>query len=85
LYVCHKALTKGGKLIIAEGVMDRQDNNSAKAIYKESLDLIMFSHLYHAKERTKEEYQDLLSAAGFTSSKVYMSPISFDFVVGHKG
>jgi SAM-dependent methyltransferase len=57
---CHRALAPGGKLLLVEMVVPA-DNRPSPA---QAMDLNMLVIL-GGRERTEEEYRDLLRAAGF--------------------
>ncbi|CAM6090752.1 unnamed protein product [Calypogeia fissa] len=62
---CFKALpTKNGKVILAEFVYNKHEKGP-QAASVECLDLQMMKVLKGAQERSKEQYQALLAAAGF--------------------
>ncbi|CAM6121623.1 unnamed protein product [Calypogeia fissa] len=83
LHNCFKALPKNGKVIIAEYARSKQ-NSAARAFFIETLDLIMLSSLKGARERTDEEYQGLIIAAGFPRTHLIQNPASYDLIVGIK-
>ncbi|CAM6090749.1 unnamed protein product [Calypogeia fissa] len=66
LQSCFKALpTKNGKVILAEFVYNKHEKGT-RAASLEYLDLQMMTILKGAQERSKEQYQALLAAAGFS-------------------
>ncbi|CAM6084441.1 unnamed protein product [Calypogeia fissa] len=66
LQSCFKALpTKNGKVILAEFVYNKHEKGT-RAASLEYLDLQMLSVFQGSQERSKEQYQTLLAAAGFS-------------------
>lgn len=70
---CHEALSKNGKVILAEYVLEDGQEKSATARYAEFQDIKMMSVHKGGKERTKEEYRRLLEAAGFSQFSLIVS------------
>ena len=70
---CHKAMGAGGKLLLAETVM--QPGNDPE--FAKWLDICMLIYP-GGRERTEQEYRDLLRAAGFELTRVVptASPLS---------
>ena len=62
---CYEACPSGGKVLLVESVVEKKaDNYSANVIN----DIHMFVQTIGGRERTKDEYFDLLSRAGFAPS-----------------
>jgi caffeic acid 3-O-methyltransferase len=81
---CFKALSQGGKVILAEYVLNDGQEKSATHRYAEFQDIKMMSVHKGGKERTKEEYQTLLEAAGFSDFRLIASEGGMDLVQGTK-
>ncbi|KAJ0079916.1 hypothetical protein Patl1_22825 [Pistacia atlantica] len=62
---CYNALPDSGKVIIVESIMPEFPENDVVTKNVSRLDLCMFNTIPGAKERTKQEFQDLATRAGF--------------------
>ena len=58
---CYKAAKRGSRILLIEQIMDREDWNKEIRIN----DIHMLVQTIEGKERTEEEYRDLLSRAGY--------------------
>ncbi|CAM6084435.1 unnamed protein product [Calypogeia fissa] len=84
LQSCFKALpTKNGKVILAEFVYNKHDK-SVQAKYLEYTDLQMMGGFKGAQERSKEQYQALLAAAGFPRTNFIHTPRATTLIEGLK-
>ena len=69
-----KAMRSGGRLAVVEGVLPERDDVPLEALLdlaREDLEMLV---LVGGKERTRAEYADLLSRAGFHLTRVLESP-----------
>lgn len=62
---CRKSLKPGGKLLIMEMLINDKDPQ----VFEKSLDIVLLT-VWGAKERTKEEFEDLLTSTSFKLDKV---------------
>uniref|UniRef100_A0A7S1ZKT8 O-methyltransferase domain-containing protein n=1 Tax=Ditylum brightwellii TaxID=49249 RepID=A0A7S1ZKT8_9STRA len=62
---CRKALPAGGKLLIAEMLID----NNKPQVFEKSMDMVMLT-LLNSAERTEAEFRSLLASAGFELTRV---------------
>jgi hypothetical protein len=69
---CHAALPRGGKLLIVEYVVTDDAEGTAAKLF----DLHMLAYFGPARERTREEFEALLNASGFTLQQVVRSSAS---------
>ncbi|RZC84734.1 hypothetical protein C5167_047519 [Papaver somniferum] len=65
---CKEAIPKGGKVIIADVVID-MDSTHPYSKSRLAMDLAMMLHT-GGKERTEEDWKKLIDAAGFASCKI---------------
>lgn len=71
---CRKAIPKTGKVIIVDMVLEMNgERASAKEDLKIQLDVMMMT-LFDGKERTREQWEALLAAAGFSRCSVMHLP-----------
>ncbi|CAM6106286.1 unnamed protein product [Calypogeia fissa] len=80
---CREALPNGGKAIIVENILADGDD-SPKAAFNLSLDLIMLALLNGARERAEADYRKILAAAGFSKVSVIQSSTGMDLIQGVK-
>lgn len=71
---CFEALSSNGKVILAEYVLNDGQESSHVGRYAELQDLKMMAAHKGGKERSKEEYQTLIEAAGFSHFSLIVSP-----------
>ncbi|CAM6084436.1 unnamed protein product [Calypogeia fissa] len=84
LQSCFKALpTKNGKVILAEFVYNKHEKSS-QAVFLKYMDLLMMSVFVGAQERSKEQYQALLAAAGFPQTNFIHTPCATTLIEGVK-
>ncbi|CAM6118781.1 unnamed protein product [Calypogeia fissa] len=84
LQSCFKALpTKSGKVILVEFVYNKHEK-SARTASLEYMDLQMMSIFKGAQERSKEQYQALLAAAGFPRTNFIHTPCAMTLIEGVK-
>ncbi|CAM6090742.1 unnamed protein product [Calypogeia fissa] len=84
LQSCFKALpTINGKVILAEFFYNKHEK-SAQAKFLEYSDLQMMGGFKGAQERSKEQYQALLAAAGFPRTKFIHTPQAMTLIEGVK-
>jgi len=70
---CRKSIAPNGRVLI----MDMLIKEDEPQVFEKSLDMVMLV-LLQSKERTKEEFEELLNKAGFKLNAVYptASPLS---------
>jgi SAM-dependent methyltransferase len=73
---CHRALGARGRLLLIERLLPARAEDDPGAIL---VDLQMLT-LTGGRERSKEEYRGLLSAAGFTMSRVFPTESGFSIL-----
>jgi precorrin-6B methylase 2 len=69
---CHAALPRGGKLLIVEYVVTDDEEGIAAKLF----DLHMLAYFGAACERTREEFQRLLAASGFSLQRIVRTTAS---------
>lgn len=75
---CHKALSDKGKLIIVEGIVPLIPDSTSPADKDIcQLDLIMMTQTPNGKERTRQEFLSLATAAGFAGIRLECSVYNF--------
>ncbi|GLJ55163.1 hypothetical protein SUGI_1183930 [Cryptomeria japonica] len=62
---CHEALSEKGKLIVMDFILPVAIDNSASTKQALYADLCMLAYIPRAKERTKEEFNNLAKLAGY--------------------
>jgi hypothetical protein len=77
---CHKAMTKKGRVLVIEAVIEPGNAQSISKFF----DLHMLVTAPGAKERTESEFRSLFNAAGFELSKITPTPSSFCIIEGHR-
>lgn len=70
---CREAISSNGRLLIMDMVIKEDEPQ----VFEKSLDMVMLL-LLGAKERTREEFEEILSKAGFKLNTIYpsQSPLS---------
>ncbi|WCJ39221.1 O-methyltransferase family protein [Euphorbia peplus] len=66
----YKALPDNGKLIIIDALMPENPDSSNSSKYIARLDITMFTQLPSGKERSANQFEALIKAAGFANFKV---------------
>lgn len=69
---CHKALPRGGKLLIVEYVVTDDEDGIAAKLF----DLHMLAYFGAARERSHEEFRGLLEESGFALQRVVRTTAS---------
>lgn len=69
---CHAALPRDGRLLIVEYVVD----DTADGVAAKLFDLHMLVYFGKARERTAEEFRDLLAQAGFSLERIVTTDAS---------
>ncbi len=70
LHTCHEAMPPSAKLLICERIVDAGDQGSAVKL----MDLYMLVKTQGGRERTRDEYSQLLARTGFTLQRVVATP-----------
>ncbi|KAJ7279243.1 hypothetical protein O6H91_11G083800 [Diphasiastrum complanatum] len=71
---CYRALPETGKVIVIDIVLDPSKKTDPYSNVRYSFDLLMFAHTNGGLERTREEWHNLLTRAGFQSYKIVPIP-----------
>jgi ubiquinone/menaquinone biosynthesis C-methylase UbiE len=74
---CHRAMSPGGRLLVVDAVISPRNEPSMNKF----MDLNMLV-MTGGRERTQEEFRDLLASAGFRLSRVIATPSPFSVIEG---
>ncbi len=72
---CHRAMVPGGKLLLVEAVIPQGD----EPVFSKYIDLNMLV-MTGGRERTEDEYRNLLAAAGFELTRIVSMPSPFSII-----
>lgn len=79
LKVCHKAMPKDGKLLLIEVILMPKD----ESVYANCLDIIMLN-ITGGRERTLEDFSNLLGKAGFEIEKLVPTSTEYTIIQAKK-
>ncbi|PKA55768.1 Caffeic acid 3-O-methyltransferase [Apostasia shenzhenica] len=77
---CWKALPENGKVLIAEFVLPSVPKANLEAQVVHHIDLCMLAYTSGGKERTKEEFENLATEAGFTGLSITSTIVAFTII-----
>ena len=72
---CHRAMLTSGKLLLVEAVIPQGD----EPVFSKYIDLNMLV-MTGGRERTEDEYRNLLAAAGFELTRIVSMPSPFSII-----
>ncbi|KAJ4850431.1 hypothetical protein Tsubulata_020029 [Turnera subulata] len=81
---CHKALARGGKLIVMDAVVPVMPDSSIADRIIANIDVFMMAQDPGGKERTQQEFVALATGAGFSSVKFVCYVYSFGVMEFYK-